>query len=344
MRRKRKNFYFNRNAIPLIFIVILSFSVMFRNCKAPIQYKEIQGSEPIKVLFTRKDNNVLENLKFYISKAKNSIYLASFEFGNQEIANELVNAKKRGLSVQVVSDKKNEHYEALKFIKNNGIEVVLQNLQSYMHHKFIVIDSEIVITGSANFTDNDLFLNDNNIVIIRSKLLALNYLKEFKQMFEFKKFSTEKERIGNNILDLGGIRIENYFSPQDKPSRRIIELIEQSKKTIHFLAYSFTHHKIANAMIRANRRGVKIYGIFEKRQAAKFSEYQTFTKLNFDVHLDNNPRNMHNKVIIIDSSIVITGSYNFSSNADNENDENLIIIFSRKIALTYLDYYQWLLK
>jgi Phosphatidylserine/phosphatidylglycerophosphate/cardiolipin synthases and related enzymes len=63
-----------------------------------------------------------------------------------------------------------------------------------------------------------------------------------------------------------------------------------------------------------------------------------------NVYIDKNPKNMHNKVIIIDSFIVITGSYNFSSNADNYNDENVLIIFSKEIALKYLNYFNRLIQ
>jgi phosphatidylserine/phosphatidylglycerophosphate/cardiolipin synthase-like enzyme len=52
--------------------------------------------------------------------------------------------------------------------------------------------------------------------------------------------------------------------------------------------------------------------------------------------LDGNPRKMHHKVIIIDESIVITGSHNFSRNADEKNDENVLIIYSPRLAKEYL--------
>ncbi|MEO0143605.1 MAG: phospholipase D-like domain-containing protein [candidate division WOR-3 bacterium] len=321
----------------LIIAIIVSISSLSRSCKFEKKYEVVQSTEFIKVLFTRYDD-LIPNLKFYIDNAKNSIYLAVFEIGNEEIAKALISAKKRGIDVKVVTDEKNADYKALREIMNNKIEVVFQNLESYMHHKFAVIDSEIVITGSMNWTDNDIFKNDNNVVIIRSRLLAKNYLSEFYQMFYQKRFSRDKKKIGNNIIEVDGIKIENYFSPQDKPSRRIVQLINDAQKTIDFASFSFTHERIGNAMIDAYKRNVKVRGVFEKRQISKFSEYEKFKKQKMEVYLDNNPRNMHNKFIVIDSQIVITGSYNFSSNADNDNDENIIIIFSREVALKYLEY------
>ena len=59
-----------------------------------------------------------------------------------------------------------------------------------------------------------------------------------------------------------------------------------------------------------------------------------------DVWLDGNPRLMHHKVIIIDGQIVITGSYNFSNNAEQNNDENTLIIHNQDIAAQYMTEFQ----
>jgi phosphatidylserine/phosphatidylglycerophosphate/cardiolipin synthase-like enzyme len=59
-----------------------------------------------------------------------------------------------------------------------------------------------------------------------------------------------------------------------------------------------------------------------------------------DVRLDGNPRLMHHKVILVDQQIVITGSYNFSYNAEHNNDENTLIIHSPDIAAEYMAEFQ----
>lgn len=342
MRRYRK-FLNIRSVLIILLLIVISSSSIFRSCYFEENYQVVQSDKSILVLFTRYDD-VVPKIKSYLDNAKKSIYIAVFEIGNKELIESLLDAKNRGIDVKIVTDKDNLDYPELKRILSSKIEVVSQDDNSYMHHKFAIIDEEIVITGSMNWTDNDIYKNDNNVLIIRSKALARNYLKEFNQMFYEKKFSRAKEKIGNNIIMLDDIRIENYFSPEEKPSKRIIEIIDQSQKTIDFMAFSFTHDKIASAMIRAYNRGIRISGIFETRQVSKFSEYEKFKEKGMNVILDKNPKNMHNKVIIIDSSIVITGSYNFSSNADNENDENVVIIFSREIAIKYLNYFNKLLN
>ena len=66
------------------------------------------------------------------------------------------------------------------------------------------------------------------------------------------------------------------------------------------------------------------------------SELTALREAGLDVRLDGNPRNMHHKVIVIDGSLVITGSYNFSTSAEESNDENVLIVHSGDIASLFL--------
>jgi phosphatidylserine/phosphatidylglycerophosphate/cardiolipin synthase-like enzyme len=61
------------------------------------------------------------------------------------------------------------------------------------------------------------------------------------------------------------------------------------------------------------------------------------------VRLDGNPANLHHKVLIIDRRIVVTGSYNFSQNAETRNDENLLVIHNADVAALYLGEFERML-
>src|SRR6266496_3543533 len=67
----------------------------------------------------------------------------------------------------------------------------------------------------------------------------------------------------------------------------------------------------------------------------QFSEYGKFKKLKMDVLQDGNPYLMHHKVFIIDGATVIFGSFNFSNNADQDNDENLLIVDDPQLAQAF---------
>lgn len=126
-----------------------------------------------------------------------------------------------------------------------------------------------------------------------------------------------------------------YFSPKGGCSEAIINLIDSANKSIHVLIYIFTLDSIGDALIRAFRRGVDVKVIFEKREIDEYSEYWRLKNAGVPVRNDTNPYLMHNKIMIVDSEIVVTGSYNWSWSAEERNDENIVIIKSRRVAEEY---------
>jgi phosphatidylserine/phosphatidylglycerophosphate/cardiolipin synthase-like enzyme len=89
-------------------------------------------------------------------------------------------------------------------------------------------------------------------------------------------------------------------------------------------------------MMAKSDQGVEVAGLFEARGAnSPYSECPRLLDYGIDVRLDGNPRVMHHKVMIIDSQTVVTGSFNFSANAAEDNDENVVIIHSPAVAAYY---------
>ena len=297
--------------------------------------EELEVSGDIQVYFTRQDN-VLSVLLSLINSSKKTLSIAMFEMDHPDIVRAIVEAKNRGVKVEMVMDERMKEKWAYGRLKREGIRVVFDDREPFMHNKFVIIDSQIVITGSANFKESCIYRNDNNVVIINSRALALNYLREFYEMFEDKKFGALSPRNTDCCFNLGNYRIEAFFAPEDDVVSRINELIGLSRKEIKFAAFSFTDDKLANAIIYASKRGVKVRGVIESKGTKnRGSEYNNFLRNGIEVLPDGNPYNMHSKYIIIDDSVVITGSYNFSRNAKEFNDENVLIIFSKEVARKY---------
>ena len=131
-----------------------------------------------------------------------------------------------------------------------------------------------------------------------------------------------------------------YFSPRGGCEDEIIHWIDQANKSIHILIYSFTLDSIGDALIRAHKRGVEVKVVFEEDQITRYSEYQRLKAAGIEVRNDTNPRLMHDKVMIIDGIIVITGSYNYSRSAEEYNNENLIVILSDRVVSIYEEEFQ----
>jgi phosphatidylserine/phosphatidylglycerophosphate/cardiolipin synthase-like enzyme len=131
-------------------------------------------------------------------------------------------------------------------------------------------------------------------------------------------------------------KIEVYFSPQGGCTAAIIDQISNAQKSIHVQAYSFTSRPIAKALIEANQRGVTVIAILDRSNSkAGYSEAPFLQGGHISVRLDRAHAIAHDKVMIIDDATVITGSFNFTTNAEYHNAENLLIIHDTAIAEKY---------
>lgn len=128
------------------------------------------------------------------------------------------------------------------------------------------------------------------------------------------------------------------FTPGEQCDKKIISEIDSAKRTIYVQAYQLTSAPITDALARANRRGAKVLIILDKTQyrLKGYSAAIHFHDLHIPVWIDSKPAIAHNKVMIIDDKIVITGSYNFSANAQKRNAENMVIINSNDISNEYI--------
>ena len=136
--------------------------------------------------------------------------------------------------------------------------------------------------------------------------------------------------------DISNQTLAVYFSPGGKCTEKIVETIAKARSTIHVQAYSFTSAPIAKALTDAHKRGIKIRVILDKSQrTANYSSADFLLHAGIETLIDDQHAIAHNKVIIIDSSTVITGSFNFTKAAENNNAENLLIIQNTSLAEQY---------
>ena len=139
-------------------------------------------------------------------------------------------------------------------------------------------------------------------------------------------------------LTLQNTPVQVFFSPRGGAQEALVATIGQAKDTIFVQAYSFTSAFIAKALVDAAQRGVKIEAILDKSQRSARYTGATFLKNEgIPVYIDDKHAIAHNKVMIIDGAIVITGSFNFTKAAEEKNAENLLIIRDKEMAKVYMD-------
>ena len=127
------------------------------------------------------------------------------------------------------------------------------------------------------------------------------------------------------------------FTPPSGCGALIAMEISKSADSIYVQAYGFTSSQIAEELVRAHNRGVKVRVLLDKSNiSSKHSKMKELVDAGIDIGIDKVSGIAHNKVIIIDERKVITGSFNFTANADLNNAENVIIIEDRVVAANYL--------
>jgi phosphatidylserine/phosphatidylglycerophosphate/cardiolipin synthase-like enzyme len=134
---------------------------------------------------------------------------------------------------------------------------------------------------------------------------------------------------------------EVYFSPKGGCTDAVIRELNKAKSTILVQAYSFTSTPIAKALLDAHKRGVKVEVILDKSQRTDdYSSATFFFNAGIPVKIDAQHAIAHNKVMIIDEETVITGSFNFTKAAEENNAENLLVIRDKNLAERYTKNWQ----
>jgi phosphatidylserine/phosphatidylglycerophosphate/cardiolipin synthase-like enzyme len=137
-------------------------------------------------------------------------------------------------------------------------------------------------------------------------------------------------------LTLDHVKAKVFFSPDGGCIDGIVREIDNAKKGILIQAYSFTSKKIANALVSAFKRHVKVEVILDSSQRKEKHSMASFlARSGIPVYIDAKHATAHNKIMIIDESTVATGSCNYIKAADSDNAENLLIVNARDLASLY---------
>ncbi|MCK5685029.1 hypothetical protein KAJ27_12945 [bacterium] len=286
----------------------------------------------------------------FIKTAKTSIDGAFYEIRIDSIANAFIAAHKRGVKVRLITDDDNIKNKWSRLLKKAGIPIKEDKGRSgLMHNKFCIVDGKKIWTGSYNLTDTGSFNNFNNGMWIISPELAVIYTREFKELFEERKFGKESpstiEKQKVTLPHKGKtVDFEVLFAPEDNPNKRIAEILNGAKKSIYFMQFAFTEDKFSKIMIKKFKSGVMVKGIMDKmlyRATGPYCEFFNLTNNGMSINIaETKSGKFHHKVFIIDHELegdaaLIIGSGNASANANIGNDENIMIIRSHEIAGIY---------
>jgi phosphatidylserine/phosphatidylglycerophosphate/cardiolipin synthase-like enzyme len=304
---------------------------------------ELYFSNPTSSIASQKTGGPDGPLAGAIDAAKLSVDVAIYSLSLNSIRDALLRAHDRGVLVRMVMESDNLDRSDPQRLMEAGIPILGDRREGLMHDKFVVIDGSEVWMGSMNFTDSGAYEDNNNLMRIRSVKMAENYTKEFEEMFVDDKFGEDVvPETPNPRVTIDGTPIDVYFSPDDQVQKSFVELVENAERNITFLAFSFTADEIGEAVMARAEDGVEVQGVMEQEQinSNAGTEFDPFMQAGLDILRDGNQGQMHHKVMVIDNSIVIFGSYNFTNNAEGKNDENLLVIYNEDIAAQFIAEFQ----
>lgn len=237
-----------------------------------------------------------------------------------------------------------------------------------MHHKFVVIDENVTILSSANFTPScihgDVGVsssrgNDNALMVIKSKPLNRLFAEEFDLLWTAR-FGIQKPFRGARTVTVAGKKLTVQFSPSTRKvewemttNGLISKQIKTARVSVQAGLFVFSDQKIADAMKEVSPKA-SISVLVESKFAFRFFS-QVLDLLGVVIPNpscvippDNNPwspavqtagsvRNkagdvLHHKFGVVDKKKTIFGSHNWSEAANSINDEFLVVVDDAETA------------
>ncbi len=275
-----------------------------------------------------------------IMRAQRSVALASFDLDLASVTNALIAAHGRGVAVQVSIDGENLAdpvvAAVLGDLEDAGVAVFNDRRSAFMHNKIVVVDEQIVWSGSWNITANDTFRNNNNMLRIENVQLAATYRAMLDQIHAGDGGPGHAHSVLGAPSTFGDATVRAMFAPADPITDEIIDQIDVAQTNVDVLAFAFTSDLITEALVDAQARGVQVRVVMERRNSVGTgSEFAALRDAGIDVLADGNCFVMHHKVMVIDGERTITGSFNFTDAAQQQNDENVLLIDDQSVAALY---------
>lgn len=313
---------------------------------------EIHFTRPGLAVGEQEDPEADDAVVLGLESATESVDLCLYEFSRANIVEAAVQAAQRGVDLRFVGDGDELEDDGYVRLEEAGAEMALRKPRDrIMHNKFAVVDGRWLFTGSMNFSENGVQLNNNNLLRIDSPALSAVYAAEFEQMYGERHFGRHKEPVAlPRVHTVGGREIEVYFSPEDELGDRQREVLAEAQHTVLFMIFSFTDEDVAGDLLDLHERGVQVVGVYDESQArSRYSTVRMLAQAGVPVFIDGNANargfaggKLHHKVMLIDAGTgsdptVITGSFNWSEGANRYNDENLLVLHGPDFVRPFLE-------
>ncbi|WP_041084349.1 phospholipase D-like domain-containing protein [Thermotoga profunda] len=266
------------------------------------------------VLFTPLNSSAI--IAGLIDCAEFEVSICTFSIDEPKIVLALENAVKRGVKVRVISETP---------FTSCCIPTKIDAENSLFHMKVMIVDSKVLIIGSANFTTHSLFNSYNDILVIEDMSVATVFEQFFDDLWE-----GYEKRIEAKTPK---IYFKNFHIEQT-----ILEQLSKATKTLDVAMYAFTHPQVWALVKILSSRGVRVRILLDEW----FFKNSNLSKLPFGGIELRVIRDftLHSKLFIIDGRTVITGSANATKSGYVSNAEMIVILQDRQLCQRYVKYFE----
>jgi phosphatidylserine/phosphatidylglycerophosphate/cardiolipin synthase-like enzyme len=282
-----------------------------------------------------------------LDEARHFVHIAQYNIRNERMFQKLLALRGRGVEVKIVIDGKNSlnPWNTLDdAMEAAGLDVRRHYpggaRHAIMHHKFCVIDGVTVLTGSYNWNHTAQISNQESMLLIRSPSVAMAYEEEFQELVGRRSEGTNRFTSSE--------RLKVYFCPEDKPARYIAGEIRGAKRSICVAMFTFTYSSLADELIAAARRGVRVEVMMERKQAGNSRVDERLAAAGVKVVVGANRTTqysaMHHKHAVIDGKTVIVGAANWTNVGLKKSNEDVIILRDPSVAHRFLADFAALMK
>ena len=273
----------------------------------------VSGVFGTQILFFANQEIRRETLGF-IQDARYSLDVCVYGISDPEVLYMLQERVRQGVRVRIITENQN----AMEVYGIQGAVVIVDDDAGLMHTKYMISDETRVWCGSANLTTTSLDRHANHIFFIDQPHQVQRFMFHFEQSF-LGIFKSQRAP----AYPKHGI----FFGPEDDPFLRIMEVLETVQHELLIGVYAFTDYRIANFLMILSSKGIHVRTLADpswnlsnpSSAIPKIVHFSPVVLANVEGAL------FHDKYMIVDRTIVLFGSYNFTEAASSRNDEVLMI-------------------
>ncbi len=324
----------------------------------PVSFVSFKGLSIKGVQFSRTDR-IPQSLVAAIDKTDKTLILAVYDLQLSEVADALLRAKARGVQIRMVYDMghatgssgASPEYQSLV---SAGVPVrLLKGGGSFgiMHNKFAVFDGALLETGSFNWTRAADDKNFENALFRDDAALIEGYARYWDWMWNLASpvgaaaAPVTGAGLGAPPSDplrpvsfAGGNYPRYAFSPEGGVEDLIVDALGRARSSIDMAIFSLYSQRVADAVIAAKQRGVTVRVVCDMSQSRRSTAVLSLSKAGVPLRISagrDGTGVLHHKFVVVDGALLITGSYNFSQNAELFNFENDLFTTAPGEAFAY---------